>query len=706
MLLLMTALATGQVGVDYQIVAQMDRPPPILVDAEDRFYMVQGRLVHRVTNRVDKIFRLPVPRGFSVRSTDVNVNRSGVIGALVSSSFTKCDKQGNCTTTNRYARVRCEPEGDCREIDHLQYVEPPKSKNSSSGLSSAVSVDGEVGFGVSRTTCNAKNKCSTSEIWRCGNRTCSADEVAKMRESNLPKPPLARPDCSSGLLSLSVGRFVVAGQGGARSSSAKRVIEVEGSAQYTKTCAVDYRGRPHITYHDPTSETLYHAWLPRRDLAQAEVVEIDGPESGIANAMAFLPDGRTVVFGYAYRNAFNKGLRAAILDADGQPVTFFWVDRSRDGNPGWGVTAAGSSRGRILVAYQNDGKSSLAQVRLYESAQALEEGQVDEAFGWEANYRDFFVLGGAGALYPFWFVSSARPKVDEDGVAADRIFDADYDLLSSPITSARLEARIGDFSFGLTYLRSFINEQIEDGAGEVASEAFDWITGTIGWERLVFYHDVRLGVAVGRLRGRFKDNNGIAPDRIFDSDYQRYELTLLNKYRIRYGLAYQTYDFHIPIYVYAAPAGVRDYTFQESFTSDVRFHEGMFTLGYSRLDYAAKFETSVADWFLDFDVGVGFSLADLRGPTRQVAGENIDTTTAFMVTFNAEIGYMVYRRFYSMYGFGLFARAAYKAQGDFTGSTSRPDPREDDNVDDASVLARYNRFLIRHGPFIDVGLVF
>ena len=696
MSILIIALAAVSAAPDApRVIAELPRPPTIMVDAEDRFYLVEGGRVLRVGNDIEQRFQFGAPPGLAPVGYRVVVNRSGIVAALVSSRATKCDKNNNCSVTSHYAVTRCLPSGDCAmSAPAFQWKYSTKDGSGSRALGVGLSVDGKIGIGVERTRCSADNKCTTETIWQCDGKPCTAEAVRAMQESNLPTPPIARPDCRT-KGSFDVGSFVMAADG--------RRVDIDASAQYVKRCGIDTKGRPHIVFHDPRSETLSHAWLSPSGKAEVEV--LDAPESGIENAVAYLPDGRLVVFGYAYRNSFNKGLRATVVDPATEIDNSFWVDRSRDGNPGWGVVAAASSNGRILVAYKKDGRQGATKVLLYASLEAMLAHQVAEAEGWEALHRDFFVLGGVGALYPIWFARSLQPSTADDGVPGERIFDASYDLVSTPITSARLEARYGDLSFGITYLRSFINDQIEDAAGEVASEAFDWLIGSIGWDRLLFYHDVRLGVTLGRLRGRFTDDNGNADARLFDSNYQRYQLTLLNKYRFRYGLSYQTYDFHIPIYVYTAAANSRDYAFTESFTSDVKFHEGTFTLGYSRLDYAAKFENEVIDWFLDFDVGVGFSIADLQGAQTSTQ-EDIDTALALMLTFNVEIGVLLYRRFYSMYGLGLFARLGYKADGDFTGDSARPGPRDEDSIDSSDVSARYNRILIRHGPFIDLGIVF
>jgi hypothetical protein len=471
---------------------------------------------------------------------------------------------------------------------------------------------------------------------------------------------------------------------------------------YQKTCKLDRLGRPHLVFHDPSSKSTTHAWLPAR-AQKPEAVTLFNRESGIYNAAAALPDGGVVVFAYAYKNPFNKGLVAAVLDRQGKDVDSFYVTRSVDDNPGWNVLAASSSSGRILLAYHGDARKKNAVVTLYDSWKAIRKHAPPEPKGWEQSYRNFFFLGGVGVFYPFWHVTSLKPSKED--VPADRIFSADYSMSSTLVNSFKVEGRWGDFSFGLAYLRAFIGDELEDAGGGLAAEAFDYLAGQIGWDRLVFYHDVRIEGAFSRVRGLFRDASGRGQDAIFSSDFTRIQLTLLNAYRIRYGLFYQSYDFHIPIYAYRARAGQAAYQFADSFSSDVRFHDIGLTIGYSRLDYAAKYENQVLDWYVDGDVGVGISLADLAQP-RVVAGEEIGLVPTFMIPFNLEVGVLAYKRWHGLYGFGGYVRLGYKLSGNFTGLAGKPSDRDDDDRDDDDVTARYNRIALRHGPYIDIGLVF
>lgn len=685
----LAATAGAAAGAEPDTWALPTTPRAVLTDGHDRLYLDFVDRVQVVEAGPGESLRVPVPDRFGLVGTRIRVNREGQLAVLVYAQRTE-----NEVITRRFAAHRCRIGEGCEALQQITYRDSTERVSRASMLGLGISPDGKLGFGVSHTVCPKKGECKTDVTWRCGGSACSAASVRDLQEANLPTPPIARPVCPASGLGLVVGHFEL---------PTGRTREVPGEAMYDKRCRIDAQGRPHIVYHDPAAKAFLHAWMTDAD-APPSIAPLDGPESGAANALAVLPDGGLLALGYAYRNPFNKGIMAHHLGPDGLLVESFWLARDKDGNPGRKIAAAASSAGRVLVVYQVDGLAAEAQARLYGSVAGTSLAAVPEAEGWEAEYQDHFFLAGGGATYPFWLALSIAPDA-EDGVPADKVFDAKYELASTPVLAFRGEGRYGDFNLGVTYLTSILGDQIEDAAGEIAREAFDWITGTIGWDRLLFYQDVRLEGMFGRMRGRFSDDNGFAPPQVFDSDYRRFTLTLLNAWRIRYGVFYQSYDFHIPVYVWNAPSGSAGYDFVDSFSANVGFHDVGVTVGYSRLDYAAKFEHEVFDWFVDFDAGLGLSFGALE-ETRMVGGQDISVLTAFMFDFDVEVGLLAYKRFYGLRGFGVFARGGYRAAGDWTGKPGRPDDRKEDDRDSSDTTARFHRFLLQHGPFVDVGLVF
>ena len=667
-------------------------PQAIHSDGQDRFYLAYRGQVLRVDHRVDGVYRFDRHIGNQwLRDMRTAVNREGVVGVVLHLRARRCNH--GCSA--RLVGLTCEKPGLCRVV---RTVGLRAGRGVTNRLRGEIGLNpaGELGFGLDQTVCSRSKKrsrCSSTTTWYCPGGRCNRPRVLDLADANREVPPLARPECAGANIRLRTGAFV-----GARGR-----VEVPGPAMYHKTCLIDRAGRPHIIFHDPSEKGIRHAWLPNTG-AKVENELVDGPESGIYNAAAALPDGRLAIFAYTYRNAFNKGVTAVLLDRAGKEVDRYMVARARDENPGWGLRAAASPGGRILLAYHADARDKRPVVTVYDSTAQMKRYALPEPNGWERDYQNYFFLAGAGGFYPLWFFRSATPD-DKDGVPQNKIYKPRYDVESTLVNSFKFEGRYESLNLALTYMRGFINDAIEDAAGEVASTAFDKLMGSIGWDRLIFYHDLRLGAAYSRIRGRYRDANGFDADQVFDSDYTRFTATLLNAYRIRYGLFYQTYDFYIPVYVYRAAAGSTSYRFADSFGSGVRFHDVGVTIGYSRLDYAAKYENQVFDWFVDVDAGIGVSVGKLAD-ARQVAGEQVGSAVSFMLPFNVELGLLAYKRFYALHGFGGYARVAYKLEGNYTGSVGKPDDRDSDKADDADVTARFNRFELRHGPYLDVGLVF
>lgn len=178
--------------------------------------------------------------------------------------------------------------------------------------------------------------------------------------------------------------------------------------------------------------------------------------------------------------------------------------------------------------------------------------------------------------------------------------------------------------------------------------------------------------------------------------------------------------------MWAIDKGQTSYRYIDSFPSTLQFNDYGLTVGYSRLDYAAKFENKVTAPFIDADVGLGFSSARLdeavtptdtdTGSTtavttssgevlQQAEPEAIHRSTTFMIPFNMEVGGILLRRTAKLRGLGWYGRVGYRVTGSISGSASKPA-----DLSEAAVTANqrvtYSRFELRHGPFFDVGAVF
>jgi hypothetical protein len=352
---------------------------------------------------------------------------------------------------------------------------------------------------------------------------------------------------------------------------------------------------------------------------------IDGPESGFSNA-AIRYGNDIIALSYFYRNSFYKGIKIYRITPNGLTQSILYI-QSRDTNPGWRLMVGATHTGRIMVSYEDNGYYGKRVYYLYKSYAVFEKNQRAEPIGWENQYDDFFVMAGVGSMYGFWRLWSDPPPAKDVG-GSQNIITTDYNLSSAMIHEFSFEARYGSCNLALSYLKSFISKKIEEDS-KSARSAFNYITSVVGWDKLFFGLDAQITSKYSHIQGSMKENG--AKETIFDSDYKFLSFSLLNAYRLRYSLFYQNYDFYIPIYVYKVNQGEKEYTFVQSLGADVTFHDVGGTIGYSRLDYAVKYENKVFDWFVGGNLGIGLSNANVHNALFFEEGQtNISSVTTYI----------------------------------------------------------------------------
>ncbi len=657
----------------------------IYTDSKNRFYADFGNTVYRITDEVDKEFSFFSPaEGFSAVSHQTSVAPSGVIYSMIRGRKTVYNKKGK--VSKRYYRVdfqKCLENGECinRKIASWSRSEGQKNYTKYS-VKFIIGEKGTPLYSVSEIRCRHKKGCRTINTeFFCDESSCNQQTMNEILQSERKVIPVCR-----------------YGESGVEIICANKKRKFYRIVLYDVTRFYDSRGIPHIFFQNKNDKSFSHATVTN---GQIKEEKIDMPESGFSNAAAALPEGEIVAFSYFYRNPFYKGVLATFINRNGDKEQHV-VHRERDANPGWGLKAAATSRGRVMLSYKKDGRKSERVYRIFRNKEAVAEAALDEPEGWERDYRNFFFMGGGGIMYSFWHITSARPSSED--VPGDRIIKPDYNLADSLINEFSVEGRYGSFSLALTYLKSFISDKIEATAGKKAATSFDFLAGSIGFDKLFLGLDLRVSGKYGKIKGGYRDKAGLDSPAIFDSDYRFLSLSLLDAYRLRYSVFYQNYDFHIPVYAYKVEDGKKSFSFSDSFGAGVRFHDVGFTFGYSRLDYAVKYENKVFDWFVAGDIGIGLSIASLE-KSRKVEDENISRVFTFMFPFNLEGGIIWYKRWHRIYGTGIYSKIGYRVNGNFTGFNSKPDDLEDP-VSGGFIHTSFQRTEIRHGPFLSLGFVF
>ena len=696
-----------------------EQPAAIHTDNKDRFYIDFGPRLVRWTDREDRVFTYPAPEGWGVSARHAVSPDDGVVTTLKTISKRECNDK-ECSTSTAYYKlsmVTCDEDARCSERQLASWSRSSKATSYTTwSANHAVTERGTVLLELNQTTYGGE-RVQSKTTYTCGGSPCDEAVFEETLFAEMKAPPTHRIDPR---------KKDFYGEG--LPASRRREVGVallEAMAMTDESFVYDRQGRPHVFYHTNGGRSFAHKYVDTSSGAPVASEDlVDGPESGAANAAVRIGDDGVMAFHYFFRNSYHKGVRATFYeDANAAPVWSVSVDIGEDNNPGWGLQAASTPQGRVMVGYKRDPKNDKRyQLRLFDSPVAVKQAERDAPEGWTADYKSWFALAGLGVGWASWDLRSSSPEAEDmAGVAnASAItMDAVYEVPSVAVATATAEAKFGRFVFGASYAQDQLKEELGQAYGQQAVEQFDRLYGMLGMDRIIKYHDIRLAFRRSRLSvGYDVSTQDLTqnPDRnasgVVTSDYQRVDMYLLNTWRVRYGVFQQKYDSYVPFYAWLEPAGSTSYTFVDSFSGRASFSDFGVTIGYSRLDYAAKFENNVFDWFVDGDLGIGGSSATLAQPVTlqttlagQDYSEAVERESTIMLPFTAEAGLILLRRSEALRGFGGYGRLGWRADGSLAGSVSKPgDSEEAEDFD--SFRVQYSRVEFRQGPFFDAGVVF
>jgi len=681
-------------------------PNKLHVDFQDRFYLDWGTKIVRWKNGEDRIFRYGAPQGWSIDVIDNQVDpTTGTIHSLRQISRTEC-REKNCKTSITYWQyhfIQCAENGKCLEKQLVSWSRSSEAKSYTTyDAAHRVTEAGNHQYSLTRTEVHPKKSRSKTSYF-CAGKKCGGRRYENMYYNEMVAAPHYRVNESKDNFLPGTHKQIITGPDASRmGETISRAL-----AMIDRSVVYDRAGRAHIFFHDPADRGFSQLYIDETLGAQRTKRRIDSAEAGTSNAVVRWGDKGLIVFHYFYRNSFYKGIRVTIFEDAALPPTDSFVWRqSNQFNPGWRLKAAATPQGRVLVGYLRDPQHDKRyQLRLFTNAEQIVAERQTEPEGWEKNYVNWFLQSGAGAWYAMWYFDTEIPE----GISADQ--KPDYDIPPSLLAEASVEARYDRFNLGASYVKSFIRERLEEQGGETAMRTYDRLQGLVGWDDIFAYHSLRVGYRYGQIA---TDYSLAGDTRIIESTYQRFDAFFLNTWRIRYGLFYQTYKSRLPVGVWYIAKGSKEYEAVDFFHTDVQFQDYGATIGYSRLDYAAKYENKVFDWFLDADLGFGFCNAKftdeheykMPGDQRdKVITQKIDNSLQFMLPFNFEGGLLYYKRYYAAYGFGWYARGGYRLEGSYAGKNDKPSDK-DEAAEESSLVATFQRTELRHGPFFNLGIVF
>jgi hypothetical protein len=472
--------------------------------------------------------------------------------------------------------------------------------------------------------------------------------------------------------------------------------EIATLSAYDARAVVGGDGVLYVFYYEPKSRTARVA--SSKDGVHFEAQVLDGRESGWQLEAIPSDDGAIAVF-YYFRNSYNKGLRTAALH-DGKltrsPLSILREDRW---DAGWQPLLATDREHQVWLSYLSNVDAGTRAWAHFDAPSALLDYSMADIGNSEDEYKDWFVQVGAGAWYTWWGLMSPAPKPEEvDGAT---LHDAAYQVDPALLLSANVEARIGPINAGLSYAQNYL-----DDAAKKLGSASRLLSGNIQIEDLLPGHDVKAEGVWGHYSGHASRPVDGSPNEelALDTSYIDVHLMALNQWRLKYGLAFNRFTVPTPLLAYYAPAAQTHYSFAQSALRDVAYNNIDLAVGYSKLDYLAKYENHYFGPILDATLSGGISIASFAAiPTP--AG-NVSDEVALHGRLNVMLGWLWMERVRGLSGLGFYLRPAYHAEaGVITNGLSRPKDREAKDSDKDDTQAASMLYTLRHGPWLDAGIV-
>lgn len=473
-------------------------------------------------------------------------------------------------------------------------------------------------------------------------------------------------------------------------------IELATLSSYDSRAVVGGDGVLYVFYYEPKSRTA--RVTSSKDGVHFQSQVLDGRESGWQLEAIASPDGAIAVF-YYFRNSYNKGLRTAAMH-DGKlkrsPLSLVREDRW---DAGWHPLLVVDRGQQVWLSYLSNVDAGTRVWSRFDAPNHLLDYSMADLGNSEDEYKDWFVQLGAGGWYTWWGLKSPAPKVEDvDGAV---LHPASYAVEPALLLSANVEARLGPINVGVSYAQNYLDE-----AAKKLGEVNRLLSGSIQIEDLLPGHDVKVEGVWGRYKGRASRAVEGAPSEELplDTSYLDVHLLALNQWRIKYGLAFNRFTVPAPIVVYAAGANQTRYTYTTSALRNVSFNNIDLVLGYSKLDYLAKYENRYFGPILDATLSGGISFASFD-PIITTAGD-VKSEAALHGRLNVMLGWLWMERARSLSGLGFYLRPAYHAEGGLiTNGLSRPDDREAKDAEKPATDAAYLLYTLRHGPWLDAGIV-
>ena len=492
---------------------------------------------------------------------------------------------------------------------------------------------------------------------------------------------------------------------------AQRPIKVLPEAFYDFRLVQGEDGWLYLFSHEPESEEfLVHM---SKDGHRWHKHLIDGKESGWQHDTSSI-GGKVCALSFFFRNIFNKGLSFHCFEDGKTNGSAIDVVRARAFNTGWYPHFTFDGEGGLWLSYWRRIPEKERVWSYLPTLEALTQQSAQAPSLLESFYKPWSLQAGVGAWYTSWALWSLLPNEDETG---GRSLETDsYRVKDALLTVASFEGRFFGTQLAMSYARS-ISDEIKAELTKFGEESTSLLTGQIEIPKPLPGHDVQVRYTMGSYEGsvtKSETSEGETQLRV-DTLYHDAMILFLNKWRVFYGLGLTRYTMPMTLHGwYAAPGEHSEYA--GSFFRDVEVTSARATFGYSTLDYASKYETGYHGFFLDlqFDGGLArltFDEISLESQSMETTLSNFggipvteDSALTIDLRAHATLGYLWMQRWAALAGFGLYLRPAYRVEGGLLGfPRAGGDNAKDEDESDVSLSP--GLISLRHGPWLDIGLV-
>lgn len=477
----------------------------------------------------------------------------------------------------------------------------------------------------------------------------------------------------------------------------RRRVEIAALSAYDVRAVAGGDGFLYLFYYEPNSRTARVA--VSQDGVNFHDQVLDTRESGWQLDAVPTEDGAIAVY-YYFRNTYNKGLRVAALHAGKLVRPPQAIMREDRWNAGWHPhLVSDGPRGAWLTYLSNVEAETRVWTQLGSAKELLQYASFDSGDDSEDQYKDWFLQAGIGGWYTWWTLFDAAPKPEDvDGAT---LHEAKYRVEPSLLLSANLEGRYGPIDVGLSYAQNYLDDKSKS-----LGEANKVLSGSIKIEDLLPGHDVKVEGVWGSYHGRVRrpvDDQADAQLPL-DTRYLDLHLFALNQWRIKYGLAFNRFRAPTALMAYYAPKDQTHYLYAGSELRDVTYNNVDLAIGYSKLDYLAKYENSYFGPILDGGLAGGLTFASFDAISTPVG--DVKSEVGLHLRGNLQAGWLAMGRVRSLSGLGFYVRPSYLAEfGVMTAGLSRPKDREQKDATKDDTSANFLLYSLRHGPWLDAGVV-